>query len=113
MTMALFIPLDPEFVQGLGYRFQRVKRDDENIEDVYDGAIYQSKCGPGGFLSEPYNLSVKLNTDGVAIFHSSQFHSFFLLVNELPPSLRLVNKSECLYDDNLASNWGERTCTCT
>ena len=56
MTMALFIPLDPEFVQGLGYRFQRVKKDDENIEDVYDGAIYQSKYGPGGFLSEPYNL---------------------------------------------------------
>lgn len=100
--MALFIPLDPEFVQGLGYRFQRVKRDDENIEDVYDGAIYQSKCGPGGFLSEPYNLSVKLNTDGVAIFHSSQFGVWplFLLVNELPPSLRYVNKSECLYDDN-------------
>ena len=115
MTMALFIPLDPEFVQGLGYRFQRVKRDDENIEDGYDGAIYQSKCGPGGFLSEPYNLSVKLNTDGVAIFHSSQFGVWplFLLVNELSPSLRYVNKSECLYDDNLASNWGERTCTCT
>ena len=104
LTLAPFIPLDPEFVQGLRYRFQRVKRDDKNIEDVYDGAVYQSKCGPGGFLSEPYNLSVKLNTDGVAIFHSSQFGVWplFLLVNELPPSLRYVNKSECLYDPYLA-----------
>ncbi|PFX13602.1 hypothetical protein AWC38_SpisGene22296 [Stylophora pistillata] len=77
---------DPEFVQGLRYRFQRVKRDDENIEDVYDGAVYQRKFGPGRFLSEPYNLSLKLNTDGVAISHSSQFGVWplFLLVNELP-----------------------------
>lgn len=70
--------------------FCQVKRADNNIEDVYDGTLYQGKCGPGGFLSEPYNLSVKLNTDGVAIFRSSQFGVWplFLLVNELPPSLR-------------------------
>ena len=66
----LFLP-DPEFVDSLQYRFQQVKRGENNIEDVYDGACYQSKCGPGGFLSEKYNLSVKLNTDGVAIFRSS------------------------------------------
>lgn len=47
-------------------------------------------------LSEKYNLSVKLNTDGVAIFRSSQFGVWplFLLINELPPSLRYVNKSK-------------------
>lgn len=94
LILALLIPSDPEFVQGLRYRFQRVKRDDENIEDVYDGAVYQRKFGPGRFLSEPYNLSLKLNTDGVAIFHSSQFGVWplFLLVNELPPSLRRKSK---------------------
>ena len=54
----LFLP-DPEFVNSLQYRFQQVKRGENNIEDVYDGACYQSKCGPGGFLSEKYNLSVK------------------------------------------------------
>ena len=27
--------------------------------------------GPGGFLFKPFNLSVKLNTDGGAIFLSS------------------------------------------
>lgn len=47
-------------------------------------------------------ISLKLNTDGVAIFQSSQFGVWplFLLVNELPPSLRYVNKSKCLYDDD-------------
>ena len=64
-----------------------MKRDDSNIKDVCDGALYQKEFKPGGFLSEPYNISVKLNTDGVAIFHSSQFGVWplFLLVNELPP----------------------------
>lgn len=62
---------------------------------MYDGSLYQGKCGPGGFLSEKYyNLSVKLNTDGVAIFRSSQFGVWplFLLINELPPSLMRKNK---------------------
>lgn len=87
--MILF-PLDPEFVHGLRYRFERLKRNNKNIEDVYDGSLHQSKCGPGGFLSKEYNLSLKLNTDGVAIFHSSQFGVWplFFLVNELPPLLR-------------------------
>lgn len=88
----LFSPLfsDPEFVSGLRYPFQRMKRDNRNIEDVYDGALYQKEFKPGGFLSEPYNISVKLNTDSVAIFHSSQFGVWplFLLVNELPPAMR-------------------------
>ena len=32
-----------------------MKRDDSNIEDVYDGALYQREFKPDGFLSEPYN----------------------------------------------------------
>lgn len=93
-----FLSLDPEFVHGLRHRFERVKRDELSIEDVYDGSLYKSKCGPDGFLSKQYNLSLKLNTDGVAIFHSSQFGVWplFLLVNELPPSLRYVFRSEYL-----------------
>lgn len=93
---SILLSLDPEFVHGLRYRFERVKRDERSIEDVYDGSLYQSKCGPGGFLSKEYNLSLKLNTDGVAIFHSSQFGVWplFFLVNELPPSLRYAFKSE-------------------
>ena len=49
-----FLFADPEFVSGLRYQFQRIKRDDCNIEDVYDGALYQREFKPGGFLSEPY-----------------------------------------------------------
>ena len=88
------VHLDPEFVCGLKYRFERVKRANKNIEDVYDGALYQDKCGPGGFLTKEYNLSLKLNTDGVAVFHSSQFGVWplFFLVNELPPLLRYVKQ---------------------
>ena len=69
-----------------------MKRATLNIEDVYDGQLYQSHFTPGGFLSEPYNISLKLNTDGVAVFNSSKFGvwALFFLVNELPPSLRLV-----------------------
>ena len=86
----LLFLVDPEFVNGLKYRFQRVKRANGNIEDVYDGSLYQRESTPGGFLSEPYNISLKLNTDGVAIFRSSQFGVWplFLLVNELPPAVR-------------------------
>jgi hypothetical protein len=89
-TLIALIPTDPEFVEGLKYRFQRVKRADRNIEDVYDGQLYQSKYGQGGFLSQQNNISLKINTDGVAIFHSSQFGIWplFMLINELPPTLR-------------------------
>ena len=96
LHQSILFSLDPEFVHGLGHRFERVKRDERSIEDVYDGSLYQSKCGPGGFLSKQYHLSLKLNC--VAIFHSSKFgvSPLFLLVNELPPSLRFAFKSECL-----------------
>lgn len=93
LTKGLFSS-NAEFVDGLKYQFHRVKRAESNIEDVYDGSLSQSKFGPGGFLSEPYNTSVKLNTDGVAVFCSSQFGVWplFLLVNDLPPSLRYTTK---------------------
>ena len=80
-----FVFLDVDFVNGLKHRFQHVKIAANNIEDVYDSAHAH-----GGILAEPYNISVKLNTDGVAIFRSSQFGVWplFLLVNELPPLMR-------------------------
>jgi len=36
-----FVFADPEFISGLRYQFQGMKRDDSNIEDVYDIALYQ------------------------------------------------------------------------
>lgn len=85
-----------------------MKRDDSNIEDVCDGALYQKEFKPGGFLSEPYNISVKLNTDGVAIFRSLQFGVWplFLPVNELPPAMRQVEqKWSCHTDIHCLCNW--------
>ena len=80
---------DAQFVAGLNHRFERVSRGGD-IADVYDGSLYQEQLAARGILSEPLNISLKLNTDGVAIFRSSQFGVWplFLLVNELPPSLR-------------------------
>ena len=36
-----FVFVDPEFISGLRYQFQRMKRDDSNIEDVCDVVLYQ------------------------------------------------------------------------
>ena len=87
--MFLFI-LDPQFVDGLNYRFERVKSTPTDIQDVYDGSLYQEQSGAHGILSQPLNIPLKLNTDGVAVFRSSKFAVWplFLLVNELPPLLR-------------------------
>ena len=39
------------------------------IRDVYDGAHYQKHAS---FLSQPANISLLINTDGIAIFQSSK-----------------------------------------
>ena len=33
----------------LNYRFTRDKKDDESMEDVYDGVLYKNLSKPGGF----------------------------------------------------------------
>ena len=91
----LFYILVSEFCDSLNHRFQRVKADPSGIEDVYDGSLYRKHFVPGGFLAEPLNVSFCfLNTDGVAIFRSSNFGVWplFFLVNELPPALRQIFK---------------------
>lgn len=93
MYTSFQLSTDPEFVKGLGHRFQRRKQAKENIEDVYDGILYKDQFLHGGFLSQPFNMSFKLNTDGVAVFKSSKFGVWplFLSINELPPHLRYMN----------------------
>lgn len=56
------------------------------IRDVYDGESYR-KHFPG-FLSKPTNVSLLLNTDGVAIFSSSKVSIWpvWIQINELPTS---------------------------
>ena len=58
-----------------------------SLSDVYDGDGYRSHQQ---FLSQPSNISVLLNTDGVAMFRSStvSLWPIWLAINELPQSKR-------------------------
>lgn len=47
----------PGFYRDLQYRFQHQKLQADNIEDVYDGKLYQALMLPGKFLTNPCNLS--------------------------------------------------------
>lgn len=46
------------FVNLLGHRFSRKKKNMMNIEDIYDGSVYRNLSKAGGVLSTPYNLSL-------------------------------------------------------
>ena len=66
----------------------RLKRSNSSeITDVYDGLHYRQHCE---FLSQPSHLSLLMNTDGVAIFHSSKYSVWpvFFVINELPKEKR-------------------------
>jgi len=89
---------EPDFADLLSYKFDRVKQNDGNIEDVFDGALYQSLYKHSGILSEKFNISLKVNTDGVAIFKSSSYHLWpvYFQINELPPNKRTLSKYRIL-----------------
>ena len=46
----------------------------------------------GWFLSFPMNVSLTMNTDGVQVFHSSNYSLWplFFLINELPAALKAI-----------------------
>lgn len=79
-------------IDKLEYHFRRVKMDSEAIEDVYDGKLYKKYSSPGGFLSNPHNISFLGNTDGVALIKSTSYGVWpvYLTNNEIPPSERFV-----------------------
>lgn len=54
---------------ALQHRFERGVRDGF-ISDIYDGVGYKRHIQ---FLSHPSNVSLILNTDGVALFRSSGY----------------------------------------
>ena len=74
-----------DFYSALDYRFKRKKQHPKSIEDVYNGAVYKQFFA--GILSDRNNISLKHNTDGIAVFHSSgkDVWPVFLQINELPP----------------------------
>ena len=63
----------------------------DTISDIYDGAEY-SRLSVRWFSvsSNPANISLSFNTDGVSLFHSSQtgIWSIYLVINELPRTAR-------------------------
>ncbi|XP_034245517.1 uncharacterized protein LOC117647730 [Thrips palmi] len=77
------------FYDFIQYRFNRTKQHDDNIEDVYDGSIYQ-ECTNSGFLANPNNISFFTFFDGVSLFKKSSFSIWplYLTINELKYSQR-------------------------
>ena len=61
----------------------------ESYADICDGLLYQGLVSQG-FSSEPGNIAITFNTDGVPVFRSSEFSFWplFLLINELPYRMR-------------------------
>ena len=78
------------FYRDIQYRFSRKKYGKNNIEDIYDGVIYRKNFMNHGVLSNPNNILLLWNTDGVPLFKSSKISIWpiFLVINELEPKLR-------------------------
>ena len=89
MTFCLYIYiLDPE-IRRLVFK-DRQRTDNGKIRDICDGTEYK-KHVENGFLADTRNISLALNTDGVAIFKSSkkgELWPLYLVINELPPKMR-------------------------
>ena len=80
------IYLDSEVWSALQLcRTRTIERD--VLCDVYDGKEYRKHSH---FLCHPENISLVMNTDGVAIFKSSKrsLWPIWLTINELPVALR-------------------------
>ncbi|KAK3909659.1 Halomucin [Frankliniella fusca] len=78
----------PGFYNQLQFRFLRQKKHANNIEDIYDGAIYTvyKEHTNNGFLSQPNHISFMWYTDGISVFNISKKFSIwplYLVINEL------------------------------
>ena len=80
----------PGVMEKLEYRFNRQKKSESSIEDVYDGRLYKRLSADNGFLSSPDNISLLGNTDGVALVRSTRAGVWpvYYVINELPPRER-------------------------
>jgi hypothetical protein len=96
---------EKDFVKDLEYGFKARENSRMNLNskerlwyDIMDGDLYRDLLSPGGFLTNPHHLSLLFNTHGVHAFKASRDEIWPLLVviNELHPSVRLVQFLECL-----------------
>ena len=85
------------FYTSIQHRFQRKKKERNNVEDIYDGLLYK-KLSSEGILSSPENVSFLMNTDGVPVFKSSKVSIWplYLIINELPYGMRMANENMIL-----------------
>ena len=87
---------DSEFLNLLKKGKDQIKCAATNtIHDIYHGLDYKNFLHPGGFLSQPYNISFTLNTDGVNKYSSStagHLWPVYLMINELPKEHRFRKK---------------------
>lgn len=87
----------PGFFESLMFKQNRQKRHAANIEDIYDGIIYQ-RLVASGFLANPNNISFFMYFDGVAIFKHSAFSIWpvYLSINELKYTQRTKKENVLL-----------------
>lgn len=67
----------------------------QHIHDLYHGLDYKNFLYLGGFLTQKYNISFTVNTDGVNKFNSSKaghLWPVYLMINELPKEYRFKKK---------------------
>ena len=82
------------FKELLDHRFTRQKNNPHNYEDIYDGSVY-TELVEQGFLSNPDNISLTWNTDGVPLYKSSKVSiwPFYFVINELPYTHRFKREN--------------------
>ena len=106
ISLCSSIFLDSIMWQAIQSRFSRSCETDV-ISDIYDGFLYKEHAKPGEFLSQnfPANISFTISTDGVKVFKSSvsEVWPVWLVVNELPPNLRLNYLLFCTIDLQLSN----------
>jgi len=85
------------FQRHLSYKESRVKKVENALEDILDGAGYKRSEDLGGILSCKDNISYTFNTDGFKVTKSSHLTAYpiFARINELPPALRQKHTLLC------------------
>ncbi|KAK3918031.1 TBC1 domain family member 23 [Frankliniella fusca] len=83
----------PNFFRDIEYKSTRVKQNDNNLEDIYDGQAY--KEAEKQFSVGDTNLTLTWNTDGLQIFNSSlmSLWPFYFVINELSPKKRYLTEN--------------------
>lgn len=94
------------FYEKLQFRFNRQKKNVLNLEDIYDGDLYQELFQEGEFLHNNNNISMTLYTDGVSVYSTSRVELWPLCfhINELPYKDRLLKENILLAGIWVSSN---------